>query len=233
MHRCLSGPRHALPVYVLAQARGVGWQGANLARHHCVHLILPKWGITPDALEFAGDATSPTVLLVSSWKILAVTLPEVSTLPTSATTRRASSTQRLRLMNCSEQISVAQRRTAALLLHARCRDVAPKDLPSARFATLEPQKLFMRMSPGNGCFKKAPHRTRGKVRRWSVGHQRRTRPPVQMARPGPSPITVPSFGAGRGGGTDGTRKPTTRLHVSRAIPASTCEFFTQIDFLPT
>ena len=57
--------------------------------------------------------------------------------------------------------------------------------------------------------------------------------PVQMARPGPSPITVPSFGAGRGGGTDGTRKPTTRLHVSRAIPASTCEFFTQIDFLPT
>src|SRR5262249_36390297 len=41
-------------------------------------------------------------------------------------------------------ISVAQRRTAALLLHARCRDVAPKDLPSARFATLEPQKLFMR-----------------------------------------------------------------------------------------
>src|SRR5262245_14311248 len=52
-------------------------------------------------------------------------------------------------MNCSEQISVAQRRTAALLLHARCRDVAPKDLPSARFATLEPQKLFMRMSPGN------------------------------------------------------------------------------------
>src|SRR6516162_9409489 len=101
-------------------------------------------------------------------------------------------------MNCSEQVSVAQRRTAALLLHARCRDVAPKDLPSARFATLEPQKLFMRMSPGNGCFKKAPHRTRGKVRRWSVGHQRRTRPPVQMARPGPSPITVPSFGAGRG-----------------------------------
>ena len=111
-----------------------------------------------------------------------------------------------------------------MLLHARCRDVAPKDLPSARFATLEPQKLFMRMSPGNGCFKKAPHRTRGKVRRWSVGHQRRTRPPVQMARPGPSPITVPSFGAGRGGGTDGTRKPTTRLHVSRAIPASTCVF---------
>ena len=36
------------------------------------------------------------------------------------------------------------------------------------------------------------------MRRWSVGHQRRTRPPVQMARPGPSPITVPSFGAGRG-----------------------------------
>src|SRR5262245_15976068 len=33
------------------------------------------------------------------------------------------------------------------------------------------------------------------------------RPPrVQMARPGPSPITVPSFGAGRGGGTDGTRQ---------------------------
>src|SRR5215475_1600015 len=30
--------------------------------------------------------------------------------------------------------------------------------------------------------------------------------PVQMARPGPSPITVPSFGAGRGGGTDGTRQ---------------------------
>jgi len=136
VHRCLSGPRHALPlpVYVLAQARGVGWQGANLARHHCVHLILPKWGITPDALEFAGDATSPTVLLVSSWKILAVTLPEVSTLPTSATTRRASSTQRRGLINCSEQISVAQRRTAALLLHARCPDVAPKDLPSARFA---------------------------------------------------------------------------------------------------
>jgi hypothetical protein len=32
----------------------------------------------------------------------------------------------------------------------------PKDLPSARFATLEPQKLFRRMSPGNGCLKKAP-----------------------------------------------------------------------------
>src|SRR5262249_158420 len=94
-----------------------------------------------DALEFAGAAPSPTVLLVSSLKILAVTLPEVSTLPTSATTRRASSTQRRGLMNCSEQISVAQRRTAALLLHARCRDVAPKDLPSARFATLERQKL--------------------------------------------------------------------------------------------
>src|SRR5262249_44924223 len=94
-----------------------------------------------DALEFAGAAPSPTVLLVSSLKILAVTLPEVSTLPTSATTRRASSAQRRGLMNCSEQISVAQRRTAALLLHARCRDVAPKDLPSARFATLEPQKL--------------------------------------------------------------------------------------------
>ena len=74
-----------------------------------------------------------------------------------------------------------------MLLHARCRDVAPKDLPSARFATLEPQKLFMRMSPGNGCFKKAPHRTRGKVRRWSVGHQRRTRPP---GADGPSrPVT--------------------------------------------
>ena len=69
---------------------------------------------------------SPTVLLVSSLKVLAVTLPEVSTLPTSATTRRASSAQRRGLMNCSEQISVAQRRTAALLLHARCRDVAPK-----------------------------------------------------------------------------------------------------------
>jgi hypothetical protein len=36
----------------------------------------------------------------------------------------------------------------------------PKDLPSARFATLEPQKLFRRMSSGNGCLKKAPHRTR-------------------------------------------------------------------------
>ena len=33
----------------------------KLARHHCVHLILPKWVITPDALEFAGDAPSPTV----------------------------------------------------------------------------------------------------------------------------------------------------------------------------
>src|SRR5262249_24733373 len=62
-----------------------------------------------------------------SLKILAVTLPEVS-----PTTRRASSTQRRGLMNCSEQISVAQRRTVALPLHARCRDVAPKDLPSAR-----------------------------------------------------------------------------------------------------
>src|SRR5215831_19128049 len=133
-----------------------------------------------DALEFAGDAPSPTVLLVSSLKILAVTLPEVSTLPTSATTRRASSTQRRRLMNCSEQISVAQRTTAALLLHARCRDVAPKDLPSARFATLEPQKLFMRMSVGQLVISAVP------------AH------PVQMARPGPSPITVPSFGAGRG-----------------------------------
>ena len=27
--------------------------------------------------------------------------------------------------------------------------------PSARFATLEPQKLFRRMSPGNGCLKKS------------------------------------------------------------------------------
>ena len=54
-------------------------------------------------------------------------------------------------------------------------------------STLEPQKLFMRMSPGNGYFKKAPHRTRGKVRRWSVGHQRRTRPP---GADGPSrPVT--------------------------------------------
>src|SRR5262245_13365407 len=101
-------------------------------------------------------------------------------------------------MNCSEQISVAQRRTAALLLHARCRDVAPKDLPSARFATLEPQKLFMRMSPGNGCFKKAPHRTRAKCGVGQLVISAVPAHPVQMARPGPSPITVPSFGAGRG-----------------------------------
>jgi len=116
VHRCLSGPRHALPLSrclcqftCLLKHEALGGTGAKLARHHCVHLILPKWVITPDALEFAGDAPSPTVLLVSSLKLLAVTLPEVSTLPTSATTRRASFTQRRGLMNCSEQRALSKK----------------------------------------------------------------------------------------------------------------------------
>ena len=96
-------------------------------------------------------------------------------------------------MNCSEQILVAQRRTAALLLHARCPDVAPKDLPSARFATLEPQKRFMRMSPGNLRTEPGAKCGVGQLVISAVPAH-----PVQMARPGPSPITVPSFGAGRG-----------------------------------
>src|SRR5262249_34939297 len=116
----------------LLKHEALGGTRAKLARHHCVHLILPKWVIAPDALEFGGDAPSPTVLLVSSLKVLAVTLPEVSTLPTSATTRRASSTQRWGLTNCSEQISVAQRRTAALskfcivLLNTQCEEAPMK-----------------------------------------------------------------------------------------------------------
>jgi len=40
---------------------------------------------------------------------------------------------------------------------------------------------------GQWMFQKSAHRTRGKVRRWSVGHQRRTRPP---GADGPSrPVT--------------------------------------------
>src|SRR5215831_15830968 len=118
VHRCLSGPRHALPlpVYVLAQARGVGWHGGQARSASLCPSNPPEMG------DHARCARVWWRRPKSHRLVLAVTLPEVSTLPTSATTRRASSTQRRGLINCSEQISVAQRRTAALLLHARCPD---------------------------------------------------------------------------------------------------------------
>src|SRR6516162_5124224 len=134
---------------------------------------------------------------MSSLKILAVTLPEVSTLPTSATTRRASSTQRRRLMNCSEQISVAQRRTAALLLHARCRDVAPKDLPSARFDSGTAKTVHANVT-GQWIFQKSSAPNQGQsaaLVSWSPAPY----PPTRCRWPVPARHLLPFLPLGRAG----------------------------------
>jgi len=56
--RCLALP---LPVYVLAQARGVGWHGGQARSASLCPSNPPEMGDHADALEFAGDAPSPTV----------------------------------------------------------------------------------------------------------------------------------------------------------------------------
>ena len=186
-----------------------------------------------DALEFAGDAPSPTVLLVSSLKILAVTLPEVSTLPTSATTRRASSTTKAEIyelfrtsFGCPEEDgSLAASRSVS-----RC---CSKGFAVSSIRDSGTAKTVHADVTGQWMFQKSAHRTRGKVRRWSVGHQRRTRPP---GADGPSrPVTYyRSFLWGGPGRRDRWNSANQQLASMSLAPYPPLPaFFTQIDFLPT
>ena len=86
---------------------------------------------------------------------------------------------------------------------------------------------------GQWMFQKSAHRTRGKVRRWSVGHQRRTRPP---GADGPSrPVTYyRSFLWGGPGRRDRWNSANQQLASMSLAPYPPLPaFFTQIDFLPT